>query len=470
VYLEASSAADGWQQVDLQRRAAEQFLIGGHIDRGMEIIRTVLRAVHMGLAPGPLVALVSLLWRRARIRWRGFAFVARDADQIPADRLLRIDTCWSAATGLAMVETIHAAEFNTRHLLLALDAGDPYRIARALALESVFVVVGSGGSPYAAECAELAASLARQSGHPHVEALSELSAGVSAFFAGEWRRASLLCERALALFQERCSGATWEMNCAESFLLYARLLQGEIGEGSRRLPGLLSAALDRGNRYVETELLTRANLVWLAADQPDEGERDAKEAMKGWSQRGFHRQHYSHVLARIQTALYRGDAEAAWNLVRANWTAFERTLLLRGPFMRVDSSYLRARAALLNAASGRDVARFLSIARKDARRIGHVGIPWSDAVATLLSAGVTFLEGRSGDARDLLAAAVTACERADMKLYAAVARRRLGMLQNDDRGRELVGEADAWMAAQGIKNPARMARLIAPGFPDPEDA
>jgi hypothetical protein len=192
--------------------------------------------------------------------------------------------------------------------------------------------------------------------------------------------------------------------------------------------------------------------------------------MAGWSQQGFHRQHYGHVLARIQTALYRGDAEAAWNLVRANWTAFERTLLLRGPFMRIDSSYLRARAALLNAASGRDVARFLSIARKDARRIGHVGIPWSDAVATLLSAGVTFLEGRSGDARDLLAAAVTACERADMKLYAAVARRRLGMLQNDDRGRELVGEADAWMAAQGIKNPARMARLIAPGFPDPEDA
>jgi hypothetical protein len=98
-----------------------------------------------------------------------------------------------------------------------------------------------------------------------------------------------------------------------------------------------------------------------------------------------------------------------------------------------------------------------------------VGIRWSDAVAMLLSAAVTFLEGRSGDARDLLAAAVTAFERADMRLYAAVAQRRLGMLRNDDRGRELVGEADAWMAAQGIRKPARMARLIAPGFPDGED-
>ena len=69
----------------------------------------------------------------------------------------------------------------------------------------------------------------------------------------------------------------------------------------------------------------------------------------------------------------------------------------------------------------------------------------------------------------MMAAAVTACERADMKLYAAVARRRLGMLQADDRGRALVREADAFMAAQGIRNPARMTRLIAPGFPDPED-
>ena len=136
VYLEASTGADGWRQVDLQRRAAEQFLIGGHIDRGMDVIRTVLRALHMRLAPSPLVALASLLWRRARIRWRGLAFVARDAHHMPADSLLRIDTCWSVTTGLAMVDSIRAADFNTRHLLLALEAGEPYRIARALALEA----------------------------------------------------------------------------------------------------------------------------------------------------------------------------------------------------------------------------------------------------------------------------------------------------------------------------------------------
>ncbi len=469
VYLEAATGTHGWRRIELQRRAAEQFLVGGHIDEGLDVIRTVLRPLHMRLARSPLVALASLVWRRARIRWRGLEFVARDPDHIAADQLLRIDTCWSVATGLALVDEVRAADFNTRHLLLALEAGEPYRLARALALEAGFLTCG-GDLQTAAECADRAACLARQSGHPHAEALSALTAGMSALLSGEFTNASRLCERALVVLREHCSGATWEMNCAEIFLLGALLFQGDIHEVSRRLPDLLTNATDRGNRFFETELRTRMNLVWLAADRPDEGERHAIEVMEGWSHEGFHGQHYSQALARIQTELYRGDAEAAWRLVADTWPALERTLLLYIQFVRIEASYLRARAALLNAARGRDVARFLSIARRDARRLGRFRLRWSDAIALLLSAAVSYLEGRSGAAGEMLAAAVAAFERADMGSHAAAARRRLGGLQHDERGRALVADADAWMAAHGIRNPARMTRMLAPGFPDPEDA
>ena len=468
VYLEAATGVDGWRQVELQRRAAEQFLIGGHIDRGMDVIRTVLRSLRMRLAPSPLLALAALAGRRARIRRRGLAFVARDPDEIPADRLLRVDTCWSVTTGLLMVDNIRAAEFNTRHLLLALDTGEPYRAARALALEAAFLTSGGIGGETAAECAARAACLATQSASPHAAALSALTAGMSAFLVGEWRTASRLCERALDGLRE-CPGAVWEKNCAESFRLYAQLFQGQIGEVSRRLPGLLTAARDRGNRYVETELCTRMNVVWLAADQPDEGLRQSNAAMAGWSHEGFHRQHYSHALAHIQTELYRGNAEAAWHHVARHRTAFEYTPLLRVRYLRIETSYLRARAALLNAARGRDVARSLSIARKDARRIGGFGMGWSDAIAMLLGAAEAYLEHRRDDARAMLAAAAMAFERADMTFHAAVARRRLGEVQGGECGRALVDEADAWMEGQAIRNPARMARLIAPGFLDADD-
>jgi serine/threonine protein kinase len=58
-------------------------------------------------------------------------------------------------------------------------------------------------------------------------------------------------------------------------------------------------------------------------------------------------------------------------------------------------------------------------------------------------------------------------ERAGMKLYLAVARRRIGELQHDERGRDLQRQAELWMASQNIRNPARMTRMLVPGFSDP---
>jgi hypothetical protein len=56
-----------------------------------------------------------------------------------------------------------------------------------------------------------------------------------------------------------------------------------------------------------------------------------------------------------------------------------------------------------------------------------------------------------------------------MNLYAAVARRRLGSMRAGDSGRELIQQADHWLQANGVRNPARLSRLIAPGFPDPAE-
>ena len=58
-------------------------------------------------------------------------------------------------------------------------------------------------------------------------------------------------------------------------------------------------------------------------------------------------------------------------------------------------------------------------------------MPWSDPIALLLRAGIAYLEDDMPLALELLTEAVDRFDRADMKLYAAVARRRLGALQGD---------------------------------------
>ena len=49
------------------------------------------------------------------------------------------------------------------------------------------------------------------------------------------------------------------------------MLAGGAFLASRRLQALLTAARDHGIRYLETELRIRMNIIWLAADQVDEG-------------------------------------------------------------------------------------------------------------------------------------------------------------------------------------------------------
>ena len=465
-YLRAAADAGDLRRVELQRRGAEQFLIGGHIDRGLELIRTMLANMGMAVPRSSRAAMLPLLWRRARLRWRGLHFVSRDVNDIDADTLLRLDTCWSATTGLLLVDMINSVAFSARHLLLALDAGEPYRLSRAMAIESAARAAYPSGRKLSSTLVQLSKELAKGIGDPHAIGLSRLADAMMAMALGQWKKALTLAEEALAILRDQCVGVTWELNMAQNLVIWALMYLGELGELSRRLPAILANARSSGNLYLATELCTRSNYFWLAADDPDEGERVTIESIGRWSHKGFHRQHYSAMLARIQTALYRGNADAAWSLLSDLELILRRSFLRRIQVMRIESFYLRARSALAMAARHGPHRRFMSVADAGARGIAREHMPWSDPIALLIRAGIAQVEGRTSLALRCLDDAMDQFDRADMKLYAAVARRRIGALQDDARGRALTRQAEEWMVAQNIKNPAAMTRMLAPGFAD----
>ena len=101
--------------------------------------------------------------------------------------------------------------------------------------------------------------------------MSILADGIIATTAGEWKKALTLSEQALAILRDQCVGLTWELNMAQNLVIWALMYLGELGEVSRQVPALLADARSRGNLYLATELCTRSNYVWLAADDPDEG-------------------------------------------------------------------------------------------------------------------------------------------------------------------------------------------------------
>jgi eukaryotic-like serine/threonine-protein kinase len=469
-FLGAATDAGHAHGIELQRRAAEQFLIAGDIDRGLDLIRALLGGLGMAVPRSPSTALVWLLWRRARLWWRGLQFVPTPVEAIDADALLRMDTCWAAATGLALVDIIGASEFSVRHLLMALDAGEPSRVARALAMESAARGAYPTGRRLSARLVEESKTLARSVGNPHAIAFSLLADGAIATSIGQWKKASTLSEQALAILRDKCVGVTWELNLAQNLVVWSLMYQGELREVSRLVPVLLAKARSSGNMYIATELCTRGNYAWLAADQPDEGEREAVESINRWSRKGYHRTHYSAMLARIQTALYRGDAEAAWGLLTELDVILRKTCLTHVQVMRIESLYLRGRSALAMAAKNGRSPRFLSVARASASGIARERMPWSDPIALLLEGTIAYLEGATSLALRQFHDAADRFDGADMSFYAAVTRRRIGVLQDDTRGRQALRQADEWMAAQHIKNPNCMTRMLSPGFPDTTQA
>jgi hypothetical protein len=467
-YLMAASATTGDQRVERQRQAAELLLMGGHIDRGLKIIASVLPVAGMRLARGPRTAVASIGLRRTALAWRGLEFEPRHASQVPRADLLRIDTCWAITTGLLLVDTLRAASIQLQHLRIALDAGEPYRVARALALEACLSAASGGraGIARSRAFAARAETLAHQVRHPHAIGLASLTAGVAAFVLGEWTRATGLCERALTLFRDECTGVVWELTLAHNFYLGALFYRGHVRHVSHWLPALLESAREHGNLYFEAELTTRFSMVWLAADDPDTSERLTREVNARWSARGFHRQHYNHLLAQGQTALYRGRAEEAWTLADRQRTAVRRSHWHRVQIMRIETAFLEARSALAMASEGRDVPRMLAVASRASARLGRERTPWSVPMSRLVAATVAHLERNDEAAAGSLTGALDAFEAADMRLYAAVTRRRLGALVGGDRGRALRQQAEGWMATEDVRDPVAMSRLIAPGLPD----
>ena len=84
----------------------------------------------------------------------------------------------------------------------------------------------------------------------------------------------------------------------------------------------------------------------LVRDRPDAAQAQLEEALARWPPDKFYLQHWWALLAGIEIALYRNDAAAAWRLVSDRWGQLRSSLFMRIQYIRIESLYHRALAAL----------------------------------------------------------------------------------------------------------------------------
>jgi serine/threonine protein kinase len=467
VFLEAAEDAHPDEALELWRRAAEQHLISGHIDEGALTLRAVLSSVDVPYPETTLGATLSLLALRAKLRLRGTSFTERPEDEVPAADLTRIDACYSAGKGLTLVDPVRGLGFFARHLLLSLSAGEPSRVCVGLAFFAINLSTG-GASGYARarRILEQARSIADRLDNPYLQGVVLSCEAATQMCLGRWRSTVELAVSANKLLRERVSGAAWEIEggvvCAEVSLLW----MGRLRELASFAAVHAREALERGDLFAATYARMHTWYRPVAADDVTRASEEMREAIRSWSKGGFHIMHFWALYGETQYELYAGAAAAARRRILEAWPALRGSNILSVQFHRVFIELLRGSTAVAAAAAGppSERASLLRAASSDARTLAGERTHYASPASSLLSASILGAEGRAEASIPHLDAAIGGFDAADMAILAACARRRKGLLLGGDAGRELITGADAFMAGEGIKNPARFTDIYSPGF------
>ncbi len=467
-FLVAARSAPAAAATELRRRAADQLLMSGHIDAGLDVDRQVLAPLGIALPATPRRALLALIGRRIQLRTRGLRFRRRDETTIAPRRLLAVDAIWGVAAGLAGVDMVRGAYAQTLGLLAALSAGEPYRVARALSLEAALTAVaGPRARARSSLLLEQLARIADEIQHPHAIGLSHGASGVVAWFEGRFSDSIESCDRAERVFRSDCTGVAWEIATAELFAMLGLHRLGRLDRMRPRVARQLTDAEERGNLYAITNLKGMfAPILHLADDDVADARAAVDQALRGWSHQGYHVQHYNVMHAHLVIDLYEGRGANAFERIADAWPQLEGALLLGIHQMRVEAHWLRAGAALA-AAGGCDDARrreLLAVAERDVRALHRARSPWGKLLAALATAAIAHRRGDDANAIAELRDVIPRLDEAKYSLLAAAARWHQGMLEGGEAGATLSRAARSAFEQLTIVAPAPMAAAYVPGF------
>ncbi len=467
-YLQAAIAKSPPESIELHRRGAMQYLHCGYVDEGIAALESVLSEVGMRMPKTTWRAALSGFIKGLRIASRGLEFRERPARDVPEELLSKIDICWFASLGFGVADPILAVDFARSCLLLSLRAGEPYRIARAICMESITSCVTlrpRAGERRATRLLDLGEELAHRVDEPHALATVYLMRGVLTYLSGYWSRARGYCRRATEILRSQCTGVTWELDTANTFSLWSMTYMGQINELRERRRVLLEEARDRRDLYAKSILGTYVmSYDRLGEDNPEAARQELAEARAELTRRGFQVRHHNAVLAETLIDIYCGRGEIAWkNIEKLRWT-YRLSGLTLMQHVRIDIIQSHGRSALAAAAAAKKPGPFLRSAARDARRLAREKAMWGTALSQLIRAGVAAIRRDEEKAVAMLQAAARTFDDADMSLYAASARWQLGRIVGGDEGRRLASDARLRFIEQNVARPEKMRDMLAPGF------
>jgi serine/threonine protein kinase len=463
-FLSAAAGAPAADAARLRSQAAMHLLIGGQHDEGIALMRDVVHQVGLRYPNSPHRALFALLARRLWLTCRGLKFRRRDEQQIDEALLLRCDVAAAAANGFGNYDAMLSGAFLTQCVTLALRAGEPYRVVRALAnYAMISALSGTRSRRRTQKILQRLEEVAGDVDHPQIPGFVRLAHGMASLLEGSFRAAASQCDLAADVFRAHSDGVAWEWNSALYYALAAIALQGDITQLRQRRTELLEEARRRGDLYTIASLSAVA-LDLLVDDQPEVARQQLEAAVQPFRSAGIDLLNHNAHVWRTFLDLYQGRNEEAWQRAEKHFRAYRRSLMYFVQGVRTETRSTHGSTALALAATCSQNKPLLRAARRDAYRLLREGTAWASAHGQVLWAGIRLLEGNRRLAIASLQAAVQHAVAADMGLVTAAVRLRLGQLLSGDAAREHSTLAETWMAAHDVQRPDLIADVFAPGL------
>ncbi|MFT4569369.1 MAG: serine/threonine protein kinase [Hyphomicrobiaceae bacterium] len=336
------------QTLSLRSDAARELLCAGQVSQGQEALSRMLKIAGLGYPATPTRAFAVTMARRAAMALRGTVWQERDAASVSPQRLAMIDACWAGTIGLNSFDMIRSAAFQSRHTMLALNAGEPTRVARALTAEAVYRAA-SGGRRDRARAQSLLITVDELAGrlqHPATTAFAHLLGGVTSYFATDWQIARDRLRESHRIF-DTLPGSIWEQTMASMYELWGLAWLGDL-DGLQACQNLASQSARASDDWLAGVAANsgHANLRWLASDEPTVARNKAAGAIARFPGTSFQSPHYADLLAQTRIDLYQGDVEAAWRRLTETWPRLRGSMLLQLQLLRIELVYLRACTAL----------------------------------------------------------------------------------------------------------------------------
>lgn len=465
----ASLEADPARRRSLRLRAADQFLAGGWLGKGIGLLREIFAEVGLDY---DAIGRADVLALRRQLAARELPIQPRPVREIPPQTRARLEALRVAGNGLAWLRR-ESIPIRFVLALEALDAGEPLYLAAGLRTVARF---DAQLDPENDEIHRVVLRLCDDNPGTQADLIRpDLETAMAMVRARPWDQLEEARRSEELLLQEPTQDAR-VLDVARYHQALALFLQGEV-QDLDRCWSWLEDAEDRNDVFLGSWLNVLLASQCLARGRVDTAREMCRRASRAFAVDANDSIVLAHGDVLAACDVDGGDASARDRLETAlSW--FDRSPFGVVPFLFCYVHCVRARTALACALLERpgrsrreellrEVEASIAIATRPRGLSDRTFVlPHYRNLSTLLGAGLAAARGDTASAlRGLDRGLEQMSAAGNYSVLSAHARRARGVLLGGAEGETLVAQAEADLWSRGVADPGRHARTVLPGFP-----